>query len=85
MKASEFEDKVWEIDGIRLVLRVPPNQIVEDYNWQNAADQGWSVKKYIETRITPKVGNADLLIVDGDGEEPHGRTLLRTVRESYKK
>lgn len=85
MKASEFEDKVWEVDGIRLVIRAPEKHTVEDYSWTNAADQGSSIKKYADKRIIPKIGGCEWLILNGDGEEPNGRTLLRTVRDSYKK
>lgn len=85
MKVSEFEDKVWEIDRIRLVLRAPENQAVDAYDWQKAADQGLSIKEYIEIRITPKIRGIEAVIIDGDGEEPNRRTLLRTARESYKR
>ena len=85
MKVSDFEDKVWEVDGIRLTLRLPANSEVGDYDWQNAADQGWSVKKDIDTRIIPKINGAELVIIDGEGEEPNRRTLLRTTRKSYDK
>jgi hypothetical protein len=85
MKVCDFEDKVWEIDRIRLVLRIPEGQEVGEYDWKKAADEGWSVTKYLESRIAPKVGQAGVVVIDGDGEEPHGRTLLRTARASYKK
>lgn len=85
MKASDFEDKVWEIEGIRIVLRCPPDREVAEYDYKNAANKGSSIAEWLNGRVLPKLGEVEVAVVAGNGEQPHGRSLLRTVRASYSK
>jgi hypothetical protein len=85
MKATDFEDKVWEIEGIRIVLRCPPNTEVSGYDYKNAADQNSSVSEWLKGRVLPKINDISVDVIAGNGEQPHGRSLLRTVRSSYAK
>jgi hypothetical protein len=85
MKASDFEDKVWEVEGIRIVLRCPENQEVDDYGYTNAISQTTSVTDWLKGRVLPKVQDVLVEVVAGNGEQPHGRSLVRTVRSSYAK
>lgn len=50
MKASEFEDKVWEVEGIRIVLRCPEDQVVTPYDYTNAASQTTSITSWLNGR-----------------------------------
>lgn len=85
MKAIEFEEQVWAIEGIRIVLRTHPNTEVKDYGKKNAADEGLRITELLEKRITPCVGETiQISVIQGDGEEPHGRVILRTIRNGYK-
>jgi len=81
---EDFEEKVWEIDRIRIVVRAPAKDQVDDYNWQNSAAETQRVTEWLETRIVPKIGAREVIVIGGDGEEPHGRTLLRTLRDGYR-
>jgi len=85
MKASEFEDKVWEIEGVRVVLRCPDNHQVEDYDYKNAANQTMLLTEWLKVRVLPKLKDIDVQVISGNGEQPHGRSLLRTIRASYAK
>ena len=85
MKIFEIESKAWSIDGVRIVIRGPENKELGDYTQKNAAQANWSVTKYIDTRIKPLVGKKEVAVILGDGEQPHGRTLLSSVRDSYRK
>lgn len=85
MTIEDFEEKVWEIDEVRIAVRGPKNTNVGDYDNQNASDKSWRVTEWLEKRIQPKLGELEVIVLGGDGEEPHGRTLLRTLRDSYAK
>ena len=83
MKATDFEDKVWEVEGIRIVLRCPENQEVIAYDYSNAISQTTSVTDWLKGRVEPKLNGLQVEVVGGNGEQPHGRSLVRTVRTSY--
>lgn len=83
MKIFEFEEKVWEIEGIRVIVRASSDETVSDYNFKNGAQENWRITQLIEKRIQPKIGEREVIIIQGDGEQPHGRVILRTVRRTY--
>ena len=83
MKIFEFEEKVWEIEGIRVIVRASSDETVSDYNFKNGSQENWRITQLIEKRIQPKIGGREVIIIQGDGEQPHGRVLLRTVRRTY--
>lgn len=85
MKASEFEDKVWEVEGIRIVLRCPEDQVVTPYDYTNAASQTTSITSWLNGRVLPKLNGIPCEVIAGNGEQPHGRSLTRTVKASYAK
>ena len=85
MKIHEIENKAWSMDGVRIIIRGSENEDLNDYTQRNATQANWSVTKYIETRIKPLIGDKEVIVLLGDGEQPHGRTLLSSVRDSYKK
>ncbi len=84
MRAADFEEKVWSIEKIRIVLRTNPNTEVEDYDYKNSADESWRIKELGTKRIEKCVGDIPYAVIQGDGEEPHGRVILRNVRSGYK-
>lgn len=83
MKLNDFEQKVWEIEGIRLVVRGDEQEEVEDYDFKNAAIENWSISEFLRKRIERRIGGRKVTVIQGDGEMPHGRVILRTLRASY--
>ncbi|MFQ2214321.1 hypothetical protein [Aeromonas dhakensis] len=83
MTVEELEEAIWEIEGIRVIIRAPEGQVVDDYGYQNAAYQTWNVKKFLDDRVRPCVPGYEVMVIQGNGEEPHNRTLLRNVRPTY--
>ncbi|MCK9194328.1 MAG: hypothetical protein M0P19_10700 [Nevskia sp.] len=83
MQVSEFEYAVWAVEGIRITVRAPSNMAIGTYNYQNAANEGWRITQLLENRILPNVNGHEVVVLQGDGEEPHGRVILRTLRASY--
>ncbi|WP_276966813.1 hypothetical protein [Metallibacterium scheffleri] len=83
MKASEFEDKVWAIEGVRIILRTDPDTKVPDYPYKKAADESWRVTELIDKRVAKLINDIPHVVLQGDGEEPHGKVILRTIRKGY--
>jgi hypothetical protein len=84
MTVQELEDKVWEQDSIRVVVRAPAGAQVGDYTYQNAAQANWRITEFLEKRLAPVLGTHEVVVLMGDGEQPHGRTLLSSIRDSYR-
>jgi hypothetical protein len=84
MKAIDFEEKVWAIESIRIVLRTTPNTEVEDYDYKKAADESWRITELGAKRIEKCIASIPYVVIQGDGEEPNGKVILRTLRKSYK-
>ena len=85
MKVWEFEKKVWELDGVRIVVRASGNAQVLDYPHANAVSKTMGVTGYLKNRIGPKIAPYDAVVVGGAGDLVHGRTKISRVRESYGK
>ena len=83
MKATEFEEKVWAIEGVRIVLRTAPDTEVKDDDCKNGADESWRITELGTKRIEKSIGNIPYTVIQSDGEEPHGKVILRTIRSAY--
>jgi|TARA_R100000501_G_scaffold2927_2_gene6802 hypothetical protein len=80
---EEFEQKIWELEGIRVIVRGAENTQVQSYNYKNAVSGGWSTTKWLSSRVLPKLDGNEVIVIQGNGEEPNGRTLVRNVKDSY--
>ena len=80
---GEFEKKIDEIEGVSVLIRMPSTTMVPDYPFQRAAPKNMSVSTFKELRISKLVGDCEVVIVDGSHRQPHGRTKMATLRESY--
>lgn len=83
MKVRDFEDKVWEVEGVRIVLHAGNDVEVKDYEYKKAADESWRITELGEKRIGKHLGGLTYTTIQGDGEQPHGRVILRTIRNGY--
>ena len=55
MKVEDFEQAVWEVETIRVVVRAPAGAQVAEYSNQNAADEKWGVEEWLRKRVRPKL------------------------------
>jgi len=85
MKVQELEDKVWTQDGIRIVVRAASTEEVGQYAHKYAAISNWSVTEFLAKRINPLLGGKEVVVLEGNGEQPHGRSLLSSIRQSYRR
>ena len=80
---ADIEDAVWEVERVRVVVRDRSDcRIRGDYGYERAAKASWRVTELLDKRVRPAVDDRDVAVVDGGGDQPHGKTLLRTVRTS---
>lgn len=86
LTVRQCEQAVWEVEGIRIVIRAAPNtELPIDSYWSNAASQSWSLSEWRQKRLNKALGSnfvAD--IIGPSGHEPHNRTLLSTIRGTYR-
>ena len=80
---AELEDKIWFLEGIRVVIRAPQSHMVGDYNYSRKISSSTSVTEWANGRLRPLLGDIDFYVVDGSGTRPHGRTNMGTLRDSY--
>lgn len=83
MKVREFEDAVLRIEEVVIRIRAPMNQEVEDYDFIRQTGLNMSVKDWIGGRLSPRLGDLEVAIIDGHFQQPHGKTTMRTLRTSY--
>lgn len=84
MNVREFEDAVWQLDGIRIVVRAETDEEVRDYPFELRLSDTSTVNDFLHARIIRRLNGKSFFVVDGHGEWPHGRTHLRKIRDSYK-
>jgi len=83
MTVRELETKVWEQDGVRIVVRDRSNAKVKAYNQKRAAQDNWRIRQFLDNRIAPLVKDREVAVVDGDGKIPNGNMKLNAIRQSY--
>lgn len=84
--ASELERKIYELEEVRVVIRADKNEKFQDYNYTRKTASNTSISEWLANRIRPLL-NADVQVdvIDGTGNNPHGRTNIENVRNSYVK
>lgn len=83
VSVSDLEQKIFELEEVRVVIRQKKDGQVPNYNYKRKASATTSITDLIETRIKPIIGDADVVVINGQGLQPHGRTKVETVRNSY--
>ena len=85
MTIHELEQKIFEIEEFRVVIRAPHWEQVGDYDYQRKADRGGSLSNWCRSRLEPLLNGRQYLVLDGICGIPHGRTKLETLRASYER
>jgi hypothetical protein len=83
MNPQMFEQSVFDNDEIRIVVRAPLNIQLKPYKFVRKATDSTSLSEWLEQRIKPLIEGYDVVVVDGTGIMPHGRTKVEKVRNSY--
>lgn len=83
MTISDFEEAVWLLEGIRLVIREAGNTQIADYDYDRAAYSNHSVSHWLRNRVYPRLDGREVIVLSGYGEIPHGRMRLDNLRATY--
>lgn len=83
ISATDLERQIFEKEEIRVVIRAPRNTLFDEYTFERKAAVNTSITDWYNTRLKPILGNYDADIIDGSGTNPHGRTGIERVRNSY--
>ncbi|MCD6328425.1 hypothetical protein J7M28_12860 [bacterium] len=83
MTVQELEDKVWKLDGIRIVVRASVSTQVGDYSHKNKGQNNWRISEFVQKRLAGLLSKLEVVVLMGNGQEAHGNTLLSSIRDSY--
>jgi hypothetical protein len=83
IKVEDFEAQVWALEGIRIIVRAEWDFRVEPYPYKKASKDGINVTKWVKDRVMPYLKDLQVIVIQGNGEQPHGGTLIRNVKASY--
>jgi hypothetical protein len=82
---SSIEDKIFELEEIRIIIRASRYTLVKAYNYERKAPGSMTVKDWLNTRIKPAIGGLEVEILRGDGQIMiHPSANLESIRSSYK-
>lgn len=91
-QVKSIERRIEKLEGFKVRFVTSDGQDVRgdkqlaanyDAHINQAADT-MSVSRWRDVRFATQFPGFDCLVLDGEGEPVHGRTLLRTVRGSYR-
>lgn len=84
VSATDLERQIYEKEEIRVVIRSQKNSMFDEYGYDRKAAANTSMMDWYNTRLKPILGEKiDAEIIDGTGSNPHGRTQIEKVRNSY--
>lgn len=90
MKVKSLERKIANVEGFEVTVRYADGSDVRSdkqglpsYPFSNAANRAWTVAQWKEERFQKSYPGFQVTVWDADGTEPHGRTVLSNVRDTY--
>lgn len=83
ISATELERQIFELEEIRVVIRSNKSTQYSNYKYTRKAASNTSITDWYLARLKPIIGEDEATIIDGNGNTPHGRTNIETVRNSY--
>ncbi len=84
--ASELERKIYELEEVRVVIGADKGNTFEDYDYTRKAATNTSISEWLNIRVKPLLDSGvQVDVIDGTGNNPHGRTNIENVRNSYVK
>lgn len=85
MTAWEIEHRVYEKEEVRIVIRASSDTDLDSYNYQRAAPGTMSISEWLRSRVYGLTDDLEVVVIDGNGAIPHGRTRMSTLRASYER
>lgn len=85
IRIEDFEKKVFEVEGIGIVVRAPVGTMVGDYPYTRANAGNSRITEWLERRVQLAIGDEyDVAIVDGRGSKPRLNMTIETLRATYR-
>lgn len=84
ISVSEFERQVFDKEGVRIVIRASRSRTLPSYSYQRKAAGDTTCTEWQEARLKPILKEIEFEVVKGDGNVPHGRMKMDSLRNSYK-
>ncbi len=83
VSATEIERQIFNLEEVKVVIRCPRNIEFAPYDYERKAAVNTSITEWYNKRLKPIIGCYDADIIDGNGNNPHGRTNIENIRNSY--
>ena len=83
VSVRDFEQAVYELEEVRIVVRASLRTKVAAYAYTRKAAGNTSVNDWLDSRIHPLIDGAEVSVINGNGGIPHGRTKLENIRSGY--
>jgi hypothetical protein len=83
MTPEELEQAVFDRDEVRIVVRARRGTQLGDYNYARKAAGAATLAHWLGQRVTPLLAGHEVVVIDGWGTRPNGRTKLINLRASY--
>ena len=83
MLVKEYEDRVFEVEEVRIVVRAPPYLTIGDYVYARKYKGSNTISAWLETRVVHGVNGHEVEVIDGCGGTPRRNTQMDNLRESY--
>lgn len=77
---AELEETIWHREGLRVVIRAPAGTQVSPYEGSRQTRGSWTVARWVDEKVTPLVGDAEVLVLGRDAWPVSRTTTLITLR-----
>lgn len=85
VSAREFEEQVFDREGVRVIVRCAPDTLVPAYPYARRISEGSTLNDLKENRLAKTLGEGvSFSVVLGDGNSnPHGNMKVSNARGRY--
>ena len=83
MSVGLLEQQIFNLEGIRIVIRASNRANAGSYPYQKAASADITIKDWLSERVLPLVPLDDIVVVAGGGVLPNPNMSLKWLRDSY--
>ena len=81
---SKLTEQIEKVEGFKVKISNPRRKrIAGTYNYKRQMPGRHTVSQFIRTRLSDLDEGVTITVVDGNGQEVHGRKVLKNLRESY--
>ena len=83
MKIRDFEEAVYNVERVRIVVRAARGAQVEPYHYEAAYPQTNTVRAFLDGRVRPKIGGYEVSVIGPNGVGVPENTKVGSVRDLF--